>query len=230
MTGWRAGEWRAWTSPSSAADPTAWPRLSSVPGRSVGAGIPGQPTLGGGARTLADPEFSGVSHDVCSAVHPLALASPFLTAFDLPARGVSLKAPAVSYANPLPGRPTAVGYHDLDRTCAELLHGDSWRRLLGPLTARLDGVLKLLLGDKRSIPPDPIAAALVARRLIEQGTPAWRALSGADARALFTGVAAHTISQMPSLVSSGAGLMLATLRTRWVGRSRSAAVRPSRTR
>ncbi len=170
-----------------------------------------QPTMGGGARTLADPEFSGVSHDICSAVHPLALASPFLAAFDLPARGVSLKVPDVSYANPLPGRPTAVGYHDLDRTCEELLHGDSWRRLLGPLTARLDGVLKLLLGDKRSIPPDPIAAALVARRLIEQGTPAWRALAGADARALFTGVAAHTISQMPSLVSSGAGLMLATL-------------------
>ena len=44
-----------------------------------------QPTIGGGARTLADPEFSGVSHDICSAVHPLALASPFLAEFDLPA-------------------------------------------------------------------------------------------------------------------------------------------------
>ena len=79
-----------------------------------------QPTLGGGARTLPDPEFSGVSHDICSAVHPLALASPFLAEFDLPARGVTLKVPEVAYANPLPGRPAAVGYHDLDRTCAEL--------------------------------------------------------------------------------------------------------------
>ena len=112
-----------------------------------------QPTLGGGARTLADPEFSGVAHDICSAVHPLALASPFLAEFDLPARGVTLKAPEVAYANPLPGRPAAVGYHDLDRTCAELGDGDSWRRLLGPLVERDDGVIKLLLGDKRSIPP-----------------------------------------------------------------------------
>jgi phytoene dehydrogenase-like protein len=72
-------------------------------------------------------------------------------------------------------------------------------------------VLNLLLGDKRSIPTDPIAAVRVARRLLEQGTPAWRALNGVDGRALFTGVAAHTISQMPSLVSAGAGLMLATL-------------------
>ena len=171
-----------------------------------------QPSLGGGARTLADPEFPGVSHDICSAVHPLALASPFLAAFDLPARGVTVTAPQVSYANPLPGRPAAVGYHDLDRTCAELTDGQSWRRLLGPLVEHDGSVLKVLLGDKRSIPTtDLIAAVRVATRLVEQGTPAWRALSGADARALFTGVAAHTISQMPSLVSSGAGLMLATL-------------------
>lgn len=51
----------------------------------------------------------------------------------------------------------------------------------------------------------------VAPRLLAQGTPLWRLLSGEDARALFSGVAAHTISRMPSLVSSGAGLMLATL-------------------
>jgi phytoene dehydrogenase-like protein len=170
-----------------------------------------QPTLGGGARTLPDPEFSGVAHDICSAVHPLGLASPFLAAFDLPARGVTLTAPEVSYANPLPGRPAAVGYRDLDRTCAELADGASWRRLLGPLVQRDDAVLQLLLGDKRSIPTDPTAAVQVVARLLQQGTPAWRALRGADARALFTGVAAHTISQMPSLVSSGAGLMLAML-------------------
>ncbi|MGV0797598.1 NAD(P)/FAD-dependent oxidoreductase, partial [Mycolicibacterium elephantis] len=170
-----------------------------------------QPTLGGGARTLPDPEFSEVAHDICSAVHPLALASPFLAEFDLPARGVTLRVPEISYANPLPGRPAAVGYHDLDRTCAELEHGQSWRRLLGPLVERDDAVLQLLLGDKRSIPRDPIAAVQVGLRLLEQGTPAWRALSGEDARALFTGVAAHVISRMPSLVSAGGGLMLATL-------------------
>lgn len=170
-----------------------------------------QPTLGGGARTLADPEYTEVSHDICSAVHPLALASPFLAAFDLPARGVDLKVPAVSYANPLPGRPTAVGYHDLERTCAELLDGDSWRRLLGPLADRDEGVVNFLLGDKRSIPRDPIAAAFIARNMLEQGTPLWGRLAGTDARALFTGVAAHAINRMPSFVTTGAGLMLATL-------------------
>ncbi len=173
--------------------------------------IEAQPTAGGGARTLPDPEFGGVSHDICSAVHPLALASPFFAAFDLRARGVTLAVPEVSYGNPLPDGPAAIGYRDIERTCAELHDGASWRRLLGPLSADCDGVVGLLLGDKRSIPPSIPAALRVAPRLLAQGSPAWNTLAGEDARSLFTGVAAHTISRMPSLVASGAGLMLATL-------------------
>jgi phytoene dehydrogenase-like protein len=173
--------------------------------------VEAQPTAGGGARTMPDPEFPGVSHDICSAVHPLALASPFFAGFDLRARGVRLSVPEISYANPLPGRPAAIGYADLQRTCDELDDGASWRRLLGPLAADHEGVVGLMLGDKRSIPPSIAAALRVGPRLLAQGTPLWRYLAGEDARALFTGVAAHTISRMPSLVSSGAGLMLATL-------------------
>jgi len=170
-----------------------------------------QSTAGGGARTAVDPEFSGISHDICSAVHPLALASPFFAEFDLPARGVQLAVPEIAYGNPLPDRPAAIGYVDIDRTCAELDDGASWKKLLGPLSADWAGVVGLMLGDKRSIPPSIPAALRVGPRLLAQGTPLWRALAGEDARALFTGVAAHTISRMPSLVSSGAGLMLATL-------------------
>lgn len=173
--------------------------------------VEAQPTAGGGARTMPDPEYPGVSHDICSAVHPLALASPFFAEFDLRARGVQLAVTEIAYGNPLPGRPAAIGYTDLDRTCSELDDGASWRRLLGPLTADCDGVVGLMLGDKRSIPPSIAAALRIGPRLLAQGTPLWRNLFGEDARALFSGVAAHTISQMPSLVSSGAGLMLATL-------------------
>src|ERR1700710_321211 len=61
--------------------------------------IEAQPTAGGGARTLPDPEYPGVSHDICSAVHPLALASPFFAQFDLRARGVTLAVPDIAYGN-----------------------------------------------------------------------------------------------------------------------------------
>jgi phytoene dehydrogenase-like protein len=107
--------------------------------------VEAQPTFGGGARTAADPEFPGVRHDICSAVHPLALASPFFAAFDLPARGVRLEVPEIAYANPLPGRPAVIAYRDLERTCAELTDGASWRRLLGPLVTDSPAVVGLLL-------------------------------------------------------------------------------------
>jgi len=173
--------------------------------------VEAQPTFGGGARTAADPEFPGVEHDICSAVHPLALASPFFAEFDLPARGVQLAVPDIAYANPLQARPAVIAYRDLERTCAELTDGASWRRLLGPLVDDWREVVGLLLGDKRSVPGSLPSAVHLGLRILAQGTPAWGSLAGADARALFTGVAAHVLSRMPSLTAAAAGLMLATL-------------------
>ena len=170
-----------------------------------------QATFGGGARSAPDPEYPGVLHDVCSAVHPLGVASPFFAEFDLAARGVELVAPQVSYANPLPGRPAAVAYRALERTCAELDDGASWRRLFGPLTEHVDGVLGFFLGDKRSLPPDLVTTVRTGLRVLAMGSPAWGLLRGDDARALFTGVGVHAISRMPSPVNSGAGLMLGTV-------------------
>ena len=59
-------------------------------------------TIGGGTRTqeLLEP---GVHHDVCSAVHPLAAASPFFQRIDLAALGATLRTPKVAFAHPLDG-------------------------------------------------------------------------------------------------------------------------------
>ncbi|SHU31123.1 phytoene dehydrogenase-like oxidoreductase [Mycobacteroides abscessus subsp. abscessus] len=183
--------------------------------------IEGQPTPGGGARSAPDPEYPGVLHDVCSAVHPLGVVSPFFAEFDLAARGVQMVTPEISYANPLPAGASeatgkvsgraAIGYHSLDRTCAELEHGSSWRRLLGPLVEHVDGVLGFFLGDKRSLPPDLPSTVRAGLRVLAQGSPAWRLLRGDDAQALFTGVGTHAIHPMPSPVNSGAGIMLTTV-------------------
>lgn len=170
-----------------------------------------QPTLGGGARTLPDPEYQGVHHDICSAVHPLALGSPFFTEFGLPAR-VELAVPDISYANPFVERPAAIAYRDLDRTAEGLDDGKSWRRLLESMVKRADSVVDFLLGDKRSLPKDPVTVLRLGLRMAWQGTAAWNAtFEGRDAEALFTGVAAHTISPLPSITSAAAGMLLASL-------------------
>ena len=65
-------------------------------------------TIGGGARTLDLGLAPGIVHDICSAAHPLALASPFFAEFDIRARGVRAIAPTASYAQPLEAGPAAI--------------------------------------------------------------------------------------------------------------------------
>ncbi|GAA1729019.1 NAD(P)/FAD-dependent oxidoreductase [Isoptericola hypogeus] len=188
-------------------------------------------TVGGGARTLAPGDdgdllaglADGVVHDLCSAVHPMAWASPFFRAFDLPAHGVDLRTPEVSYAQPLPGGRAAIAYRDLERTATGLgPDGAAWRSLLGPLAEHWRAVVAVGMGDRRSVPPGvldgprPVRQAAAVVRfglgLLEQGSRAWDArFAGDEAPALLTGVGAHTITPMPSLASAGTALMLGAL-------------------
>ncbi|MFC0673886.1 phytoene desaturase family protein [Brachybacterium hainanense] len=178
-----------------------------------------QDSLGGGARTRGLGLAPGIVHDVCSAVHPMALASPFLQAFDLSARGVELLVPEASYAQPLEREPAAIAWRDLHRTADGLgRDGRRWRALLGPLVEDVEAVVDLSLGDRRSVPrgllrPGPMGtAARLGAALAWQGTPAWNlAWRTERARALISGVAAHAIGTLPSPATAGVALMLATL-------------------
>lgn len=170
-----------------------------------------QPTVGGGARTLDLGLADGVTHDICSAVHPMAWASPFFQQFDLGARGVELLVPEVSYAHPLPDGRAGVAYRDLDRTVERLgVDGAVWRSLVGGDPA---AVVRLGLFDKRSVPlVDPREAARFGLGILEQGTRAWdRRFVDVVAPALLTGVAAHAISPLPSIAAAGTSLLLGTL-------------------
>src|SRR6201986_5631013 len=64
--------------------------------------IEGAPDIGGGCRTGELP-LPGFRHDICSAVHPLAAASPFFRSIDLAARGVTLCTPKVAFDHALDG-------------------------------------------------------------------------------------------------------------------------------
>ena len=121
-------------------------------GRSVVV-LEAESTLGGGARTLDLGLAPGVTHDLCSAVHPLAVASPFFREFDLRARGVELVTPDVSYGQPLDSRRAALAHRDLGRTAEGLgPDGPAWGRFFRPLLAAPEAIVAAALGDKRSLP------------------------------------------------------------------------------
>lgn len=172
-----------------------------------------QDTIGGGARTLELGLAPGITHDICSAVHPMAAASPFFRAFDLRARGVRLNYPDVSYAQPLDGGRAGIAYRDLDRTIEGLgADGPAWRRLMEPLVRHVPAVVDLILSDGRSLPADLLTAAQFGLGVLEQGTPLGRRRwSGEVAPALLFGVAAHSICRLPTLTAAGTALSLGAL-------------------
>lgn len=163
--------------------------------------------VGGGAATR-EITLPGFRHDVASAVHPMALASPFFRSFQLDRR-VDLVVPEVSFAHPLPGR-SGHGYRDLDRAAEAIgRDGAAYRALLRPVIDRLDGVTALTMDSLLRVPRDPVAALTYGVRVLESGTPAWNVRFREDiAPAMLTGCAAHTIGQHPSLAMAGGGLML----------------------
>ncbi|WP_427135050.1 phytoene desaturase family protein [Pseudarthrobacter sp. S9] len=168
-------------------------------------------TPGGGLRTseLMEP---GHFHDVCSAVHPMALASPFFRQFDL-SRRIRLEVPEVSYGSPLDGGRAGLAYRSLDRTAAGLgRDGGAYRRLMAPLVRRVEGITELTLNQLLRVPREPVAAAVFGLRTLEQGSPLWGARFREElAPALLSGAAAHTVAPLPTLAAAGAGLMLGAL-------------------
>ncbi|MCF1592915.1 phytoene desaturase family protein [Streptomyces muensis] len=170
------------------------------------------PTVGGGTRTT-EATLPGFHHDVCSAAHPMGLASPFFRAFDLAAHGVEMLSPAVSYAHPLDEGRAGLAWRDLDRTVDGLgQDGPAWRSLLGTLVERWQGLVGAAMSDLRSLPADLVTAARLALRVAEQGSPLWGArFRGPVAPALLTGVSAHAIAPPCAPVPAGVGLVLAAL-------------------
>jgi phytoene dehydrogenase-like protein len=174
-----------------------------------------QETPGGGARTLDVGLPGGLTQDICSAVHPLAWASPFFRSLNLAER-VDLMTPEISYAHPLDGGAAGLAYADLDRTVDSLgRDGQAWRSLFSPLVANWQGLAELALSDKRH-PPGTLHALRAAPRLgsavLRHGTSAWRSAFHTEiGAALLTGVATHVIGPLPSLAAAGTAALLGTL-------------------
>lgn len=169
-------------------------------------------TTGGGARTLAWDGSGGLRHDLCSAVHPLAAASPFFTAFDLRAHGVELIVPEVSSAHVLDPGHAALVYRDLEKTADGLgADGAEWRRLFAPLIAALPDILQVGLAGR--LPSPRIHGALgTGMRLLREGLghgeASWH---GAAAPALLASLAGHTAAATPSVLGSAVAALLGTL-------------------
>ncbi len=156
---------------------------------------------GGGCRT-AELTLPGFHHDVCSAVHPLLMASPAFRDIDLAARGVRLLSPAIAFAHPLGGgRAVAVG-HEIDDVAASLgADGSAYARLFSPLVRDMDKILPAFLSSMRSVPAHPLAAAGFGLRALPSAQHLARRFHTEEGRALVAGTAAHSMLPLTAPLS-----------------------------
>jgi phytoene dehydrogenase-like protein len=168
----------------------------------------GEPTIGGGTRTQA-LTLDGFHHDVCSAVHPLAAASPFFTGTDLAARGVILRSPAVAFAHPLDGGRAAAVTGSVAETASGLgPDAAAYQRLLAPLVRDARLTVPAILAPLRSVPAHPLAMARFGRDGLLPLSRLARRFSTQEAQALLAGVAAHAMLPLTAPLTSAFGLLL----------------------
>ena len=170
--------------------------------------VEARPTVGGGTRS-AELTAPGFVHDVCSAIHPLGLGSPFFRMLPLAEHGLEWIHPPAPLAHPLDGRPAAVLERDVEATGRTLgADAGAYARLFAPLAADADRLFADLLGPP-AIPGHPIAALRFGPRALRSA----RGLTGSwfrddPARALFAGLAAHSCLSLERPTTAAIGLML----------------------
>ena len=166
-------------------------------------------TLGGGCRT-AELTLPGFHHDVCSAIHPMAISSPFFKSLNLERHGLEWARSPIPVAHPLPDGSAAALHESVDETVHSLgRDGESWRRLFDPFLRNaatlFDETLRPMRGTRHP---------LLMARFGMTGLRSCRSLinarfNDAKARALFAGCAAHSFLPLERAGSASFGLILA---------------------
>jgi len=163
--------------------------------------------IGGGARS-GELTLPGFTHDLCSAVHPMGILSPFFRELPLEEHGLVWIRPPASVAHPMPEGEAVLLYRSLERTCAQLgADAAAWRRMVSPFLEAPERLLADVLAPLR-IPGDPIQMLRFGIRALFSANRLARLLfRGERARALFAGCAAHSVLPLTQPLTAALGLL-----------------------
>ena len=170
--------------------------------------IEANPTIGGGLRS-AELTLPGFVHDICSTAVPLALGSPFLSSLPLDQFGLEFASPELPMAHPMDDGSAAEMHVSVERTANGLgVDSESYRAAVGPYVDRADDLAPDLLAPL-GFPRHPILMARFGLSAFQPATLfARRNFRTEHARALFTGIAAHSFMKLNRPITAAIGLML----------------------
>ena len=173
--------------------------------------------VGGGARS-SEAIVPGLLHDDCSAIHPMAVGSPFFSKFNLDSYGLAWRWPEVDCVHPLDGGSAGVLHRSVEQTAAGLgRDGRRWRRAFGYPASRFDALSDDILGPLLRVPHHPVKLARFGAPTVLPASTFARLFRTEEGRALFGGVAAHTFRPLhyPMTSAIGMGIIAAGHRHGW---------------
>ena len=166
--------------------------------------------IGGGTRSDA-LTLPGFLHDVCSAVHPMAAASPFLRTLPLDEHGLEWIYPRYAVAHPFNDGTAAVLENSIENSCRSLgADGNNYRQLIAPLVANWNVLEECILGPMNLFSHPLIVARFGIHAMQPASYLAKSTFKLEATRALFAGLAAHSVMPLEAWGTSAIGLVLAT--------------------
>ena len=167
-------------------------------------------TIGGGART-EEVTLPGFRHDICSAIHPMGVVSPFMRALPLAEHGLEWAYSPAAIAHPLDDGTAATLELSLDATASRLGEDEkAYRALMKPFAAKAGQVFDDILRPILSWPPPrhPIALARFGLMGLQSAVGLAKRFKTPHARALLGGSAAHSFIPLDRVGSASFGLAL----------------------
>ncbi|MFQ5966347.1 MAG: phytoene desaturase family protein [Acidimicrobiia bacterium] len=165
-------------------------------------------TIGGGTRT-AELTLPGFSHDVCSAIHPMGVGSPFFRTLPLQSQGLEWIHPDLPLAHPLDDGRAATLARSVDET-AEALGPDEepYRKLFEPLVRNFRQLARGVLAPLVRVPRHPLMARMGLKGTQPAERLARRSFGTEEGRALFAGLGGHSIRPLGAILTAGPALFL----------------------
>lgn len=170
-------------------------------------------TVGGGCRS-GEVTLPGFTHDSCSAIHPLALASPFFRTLPLARYGIEWIHPTIPLAHPLDDGTAAALDRSIELTGQNLGEdAEAYKKLMQPLVENWQNIIEAFLAPLRpQVMRHPWQMAQFGLSAIQSaGGLARSHFKGESARALFAGMSAHSILPLDTPPAAAAGLVLGML-------------------
>ena len=169
-------------------------------------------TIGGGTRT-AEITLPGFHHDICSAIHPLGVASPFCRNLPLTDYGLEWIYPPAALAHPLDDGRAAILTRSLEESSDSMgLDGRAYQRLMAPLVDSWQEILGDILGPLPLPPRHPFSLTRFGLQAIRSARGLAESRFRDDtAQALFAGLAGHGMLPLEEATTASIALVLGML-------------------